>query len=155
MLARPNLLDPLSLPPLANEIHTVLDETQSGGASTNDSFMHSSLPYSPFGGIGDSGTGSYRGKASFEAFSHRRSIARVPGWADRLLRARYMPYRDSEMRLLRALVAPRVHFDRDGRVVHGVGGWLVWLVKAVGLAAVVNWLVGVVPRVVDRVRQSG
>ena len=58
--------------------------------------------------------GSYRGKASFDAFSHRRTIAATPGgWADRILRTRYMPYRAIELRLMRMATGPRVGFDRD------------------------------------------
>jgi len=30
--------------------------------------------YLPFGGVGDSGMGAYHGKASFDTFSHAKSI---------------------------------------------------------------------------------
>ena len=31
-------------------------------------------PASPFGGVGESGTGAYHGKANIDAFSHRKSV---------------------------------------------------------------------------------
>nr|CAD1824543.1 unnamed protein product [Ananas comosus var. bracteatus] len=33
-----------------------------------------SNPYLPFGGVGESGTGSYHGKFSFDAFSHKKAV---------------------------------------------------------------------------------
>ncbi|WP_347549172.1 aldehyde dehydrogenase [Pseudalkalibacillus hwajinpoensis] len=47
-----------------------------GGGCMNDTLMHIVSPYLPFGGVGSSGTGSYHGKASFEAFSHQKSIVK-------------------------------------------------------------------------------
>ncbi|AIF43500.1 aldehyde dehydrogenase [Virgibacillus sp. SK37] len=45
-----------------------------GGGSINDTFYHLGNPYLPFGGVGNSGMGSYHGKYSFETFSHKKSI---------------------------------------------------------------------------------
>ncbi|WP_377888058.1 aldehyde dehydrogenase [Alkalihalobacillus sp. R86527] len=47
-----------------------------GGGCMNDTLMHIVSPYLPFGGVGTSGTGSYHGKASFEAFSNKKSIVK-------------------------------------------------------------------------------
>lgn len=47
-----------------------------GGASVNDTLIHVSSPYLPFGGVGTSGMNAYHGKASFDAFSHKKSIMR-------------------------------------------------------------------------------
>ncbi|WLR60933.1 aldehyde dehydrogenase [Guptibacillus hwajinpoensis] len=47
-----------------------------GGGCMNDTLMHIVSPYLPFGGVGSSGTGSYHGQASFEAFSHQKSIVK-------------------------------------------------------------------------------
>mgnify|MGYP003319814408 CR=1 FL=1 len=44
-----------------------------------------------FGGVGESGMGSYHGRLSFDAFSHRRSVVVTPTWLD--LPFRYMPYK--------------------------------------------------------------
>ena len=52
----------------------VITEVPFGGGSINDTLVHPSLPNLPFGGIGDSGIGSYHGKYSFETFSHLKSV---------------------------------------------------------------------------------
>jgi acyl-CoA reductase-like NAD-dependent aldehyde dehydrogenase len=70
----------------------LLARIPSGGACVNDVTIHFSVPGLPFGGIGESGIGSYHGKAGFDAFSHERSIVRRRFFADTLLR--YPPYRD-------------------------------------------------------------
>ena len=65
--------------------------TSSGGACINDTIMHIANAHLPFGGVGQSGMGSYHGKLSFQAFSHRRALVVTPTWLD--LPFRYMPYR--------------------------------------------------------------
>ncbi|PLT30012.1 aldehyde dehydrogenase [Peribacillus deserti] len=45
-----------------------------GGGSINDTLMHIATPYLPFGGVGESGIGSYHGMSSFQTFSHYKSI---------------------------------------------------------------------------------
>ena len=54
----------------------VLAETISGGASVNAVAMHVACDDMPFGGIGHSGMGSYRGREGFRTFSHARSVYR-------------------------------------------------------------------------------
>jgi aldehyde dehydrogenase (NAD+) len=68
----------------------LLDRTSSGGACINETIMHVGCPSLPFGGVGDSGIGSYHGKASFDTFSHYRSVLKKPTWLD--LDWRYAPY---------------------------------------------------------------
>ena len=43
-----------------------------------------------FGGVGESGMGSYHGKEGFDAFSHIKSIVDKKTWMD--LPMRYQPY---------------------------------------------------------------
>ena len=69
----------------------VLRHTSSGGACVNDVIMHIVNHKVPFGGVGNSGMGSYHGKDSFMAFSHRRSVVSTPTWVD--MPFRYMPYK--------------------------------------------------------------
>jgi len=45
-----------------------------GGGCINDCIIHLANSNLPFGGVGDSGMGSYHGKKSFETFSHNKSI---------------------------------------------------------------------------------
>lgn len=69
-------------PPLALYLFTndrtiqeqVLAATCSGGVCINDTITHILGKDLPFGGLGESGMGSYHGKASFDCFSHRRSV---------------------------------------------------------------------------------
>ena len=53
---------------------TVLSRVSFGGGCVNDTISHVASSYMPFGGVGNSGMGSYHGKDSFETFSHRKSI---------------------------------------------------------------------------------
>lgn len=68
------------------------------------------------GGIGGSGNGRYHGYYSFETFSHQRTMATVPSWADSLLRVRYPPYRAKDLREFNMLSLGKPNFDRDGNV---------------------------------------
>ncbi|WP_050182000.1 aldehyde dehydrogenase [Domibacillus robiginosus] len=47
-----------------------------GGATINDTLLHVSSPHLPFGGVGASGMNAYHGRASFDLFSHKKSILR-------------------------------------------------------------------------------
>lgn len=51
-----------------------LKDTSSGNVLVNDVMVHFSLPYLPFGGVGNSGMGSYHGKMSFDTFVHKKGI---------------------------------------------------------------------------------
>lgn len=73
-----------------NDKH-ILRHTSSGGTCINDVIMHIVNHKVPFGGVGNSGIGSYHDKDSFLAFSHRRSVIKTPTWVD--MPFRYMPYK--------------------------------------------------------------
>jgi hypothetical protein len=60
--------------------------------------MHLSVSKLPFGGVGDSGMGSYHGKAGFDAFSHHKSVLRNSTMIDVPLR--YPPYTAGRLNLL-------------------------------------------------------
>jgi len=68
----------------------VLQETSSGGVCINDTILQVGVPELPFGGVGSSGMGRYHGKASFDTFSHERSILKKPFFLD--FKLRYAPY---------------------------------------------------------------
>lgn len=57
------------------DFENFLTFTTSGGVTRNDAFLHGSLEGGSFGGVGNSGTGGYHGKAGFDQFTHRRSVA--------------------------------------------------------------------------------
>ncbi|WP_017654159.1 aldehyde dehydrogenase family protein [Fortiea contorta] len=68
----------------------VLQETTSGGVCLNDTVMQVGVSSLPFGGVGDSGIGSYHGKAGFDTFSHNKSVLKNSFLLD--LNWRYAPY---------------------------------------------------------------
>ncbi|MDJ0519748.1 MAG: aldehyde dehydrogenase [Trichodesmium sp. MO_231.B1] len=70
----------------------VLRETSSGNVCINDTAMQFGVPSLPFGGVGNSGIGSYHGKASFDTFSHYKSVLNKGLWFD--LNIRYAPYKN-------------------------------------------------------------
>jgi len=78
----------------------VLAETTSGGACVNDTMMQVFPPSLPFGGVGESGYGSYHGKWGFETFSHRRAVYRRPWWFVEPALAK-APYTEIKQRLAR------------------------------------------------------
>ena len=69
----------------------MIAKTTSGGACINDTIMHIANSNIPFGGVGNSGMGSYHSERSFLAFSHERAVVKTPTWID--LKFRYMPYK--------------------------------------------------------------
>lgn len=69
--------------------HRVLKELSFGGGCINDTIIHLATPHMGFGGVGASGMGNYHGKASFDTFSHRKSVMKKYNWLD--LPLRYYP----------------------------------------------------------------
>ncbi len=61
-----------------------------GGGCVNDTIIHLTTDEMGFGGVGESGMGSYHGKPGFDAFSHTKSIVDKKNWID--LPMRYQPY---------------------------------------------------------------
>ena len=57
-----------------NNIDKVLSRTSSGGVTINGFFSHYLENQLPFGGVNQSGMGSYHGFFGFKAFSHERAI---------------------------------------------------------------------------------
>jgi aldehyde dehydrogenase (NAD+) len=62
--------------PDAANVEKVLSRTSSGGVTINGVFSHYLENQLPFGGVNQSGTGSYHGYFGFKAFSHERAIYR-------------------------------------------------------------------------------
>ncbi|MEU5540082.1 aldehyde dehydrogenase family protein [Streptomyces sp. NPDC020362] len=53
-------------------------ETSSGGLGYGLPLAHLTVSDLPFGGVGESGTGSYHGRYSIETFSHRKAVLAKP-----------------------------------------------------------------------------
>ena len=62
-----------------------------GGGCINDTIIHLATSNMRFGGVGESGMGSYHGEAGFEAFSHVKSIVDKRTWID--VPMRYQPFK--------------------------------------------------------------
>ena len=82
---------PLALYYFGKKGDYLLRHTISGGTCINDVIMHIVNHAMPFGGVGNSGMGTYHGKESFMTFSHRRSVVSTPTFID--MPFRYMPYK--------------------------------------------------------------
>jgi aldehyde dehydrogenase (NAD+) len=78
----------------------VISETSFGGGCINHTIIHYAVPSLPFGGIGNSGIGSYHGKASFDTFSHYKSVLKKPFLLD--VKVLYPPY-EGKLSLLRRI----------------------------------------------------
>ncbi len=79
----------------------ILARTSSGGATVNHVWLHLGVPGLPFGGVGESGVGSYHGKHSFDTFSHRRGVLRKPLKLDPPIM--YPPYDSIKSAILKLL----------------------------------------------------
>lgn len=84
---------PLALYMFSNDkknIKYVTERCSYGGGCINDTIIHLATSEMGFGGVGESGMGSYHGKIGFDSFSHTKSIVDKKTWLD--LPMRYQPY---------------------------------------------------------------
>lgn len=72
-----------------------------GGGCVNDTVIHIANKRLPFGGVGHSGMGAYHGQASFDTFSHQKSVTRKATWLD--IHIRYAPYEGKLAKIRRFL----------------------------------------------------
>lgn len=79
-------------------IKRVTTELSYGGGCINDVVIHLATSNMGFGGVGESGMGSYHGKDGFDAFSHYKSIVDKKTWLD--LPMRYQPYNSNFYKVL-------------------------------------------------------
>ena len=77
----------------------LLDSCSFGGGCVNDTIIHLASSALPFGGVGESGMGSYHGKKSFDTFTHERSIVNKSTKID--LPMRYFPYSKRKLRIIK------------------------------------------------------
>ncbi len=80
----------------------VVTRTSSGGMSINHVWLHLANPDLPFGGVGESGMGAYHGRASFDTFTHRKSVLKKPFAVDPNIL--YPPYSATKEKWLRRLL---------------------------------------------------
>lgn len=79
----------------------VINSTSFGGGCINDTIIHLVNPYLTFGGVGESGIGGYHGKASFDTFSHKKSVMKKSNLLD--IPLRYPPFKNN-LRLLKKVM---------------------------------------------------
>jgi len=80
----------------------VLSEVSFGGGCINDTIMHISNGALPFGGVGNSGIGSYHGEEGFKSFSHYKSIMEKPFISEPDIK--YSPYTPEKIAIMESLV---------------------------------------------------
>jgi aldehyde dehydrogenase (NAD+) len=80
----------------------VLKGVSFGGGCVNDTIIHLATTHMGFGGVGESGMGSYHGKFSFDTFSHIKSIVDKSTLLD--LPMRYHPYTKTYDKMIRFFV---------------------------------------------------
>lgn len=76
---------PLAIYVFAEDVRVhrqVINGTSSGTVAVNYPCVHAVLPCLPFGGVGNSGMGAYRGRTTFETFSHHKSVFVKASWPD-------------------------------------------------------------------------
>ncbi|ORY28000.1 Aldehyde/histidinol dehydrogenase [Naematelia encephala] len=111
----------------------VIAETASGSATWNDFGFATIARSLPFGGVGDSGWGSYHGYDGFRTFSHFKSILEIPYIFEPLMAFRYPPITTIGKTVLKLLLSPTISFsrpvsvedERTQRVKRKVRNWLV------------------------------
>lgn len=80
----------------------IMNSVSFGGGAVNDTIAQLGNHHLSFGGVGASGFGSYHGKASFDCFSHKKSVMKKPFWPD--LTIRYAPYDDVKLGLVKKVL---------------------------------------------------
>ncbi|XWS33108.1 hypothetical protein CRYUN_Cryun22dG0050300 [Craigia yunnanensis] len=73
-----------------------------GGMAINDTVLQLTVSSLPFGGVGESGMGSYHGEFSFDAFSHKKAVLYRSFAGD--APTRYPPYTPGKQKQMKALL---------------------------------------------------
>jgi len=111
-----------------------VQETSSGSVGVNDCLMQMTVEDLPFGGVGNSGMGAYRGQASFETFSHHKSllIKNTKAVGEVIGGVRYPPFDYSNLWKLQALLKAR-EMPSFGGLFKSIMGIGVGVVSAIAL----------------------
>ncbi|KAK8716361.1 hypothetical protein V6N13_043673 [Hibiscus sabdariffa] len=87
-----------------------------GGMAINDTILQVTVPTLPFGGVGESGMGSYHGKFSFDAFSHKKAVL-YRSFAGESP-TRYPPYTPGKQKQIKALLSGNIF-----KIILALLGW--------------------------------
>lgn len=94
--------DPLAMYLFTNDKgfeEEVINSLSFGGGCINDTIMHITNPNAPFGGIRNSGIGSYHGEQSFKTFSHEKTVLKASTKID--MKFKYPPYSKNGLNLIK------------------------------------------------------
>ena len=80
-------------------LDNIISKTSSGSVCTNDTMLFMTNPELPFGGVGNSGMGSYHGQAGFDTFSHIKTVMKRSFALDVFFR--YAPFSKFKLSLLK------------------------------------------------------
>ena len=80
----------------------ILKEVSFGAGCVNESIMHFANNSLPFGGVGESGFGSYHGKFGFNTFSHHKGVLDKPTWME--LNIKYYNYTKFKLKIIKRLI---------------------------------------------------
>lgn len=102
---RPLALYPYGLDPA--QTRRVLEQTHSGGVTLDDGTWHVLQHDLPFGGVGNSGMGSYHGQEGFRTLSHGKAVFKRQRWFP--IQLFYPPYGRWVQRLVLRVYLGKAH----------------------------------------------
>jgi len=86
----------------SDEKENFINKLTFGGGCINEVIMHLGNENLPFGGVGNSGIGSYHGKFGFETFSHQKAVLEKVTWGEP--NVKYPPYSNKKLSWIRRLI---------------------------------------------------
>uniref|UniRef100_A0A8C6SV01 Aldehyde dehydrogenase n=1 Tax=Neogobius melanostomus TaxID=47308 RepID=A0A8C6SV01_9GOBI len=94
----------------------MIEETSSGAILANDCLVHYSVSALPFGGVGNSGMGSYHGKFTFDQLSHQRSCLIKKLKMEGVNTMRYPPHTPTKLSRARFFILKCANLGWIGRM---------------------------------------
>ncbi|VDM20101.1 unnamed protein product [Wuchereria bancrofti] len=101
------------------KVQQLYAETSSGSVTVNDVTFQFIIDTLPFGGVGQSGMGRYRGKFGFDTFTNHKALLIRGFFADALFAMRYPPFTDKKFKYLKLLI------ERRRPLPSSFPGWLI------------------------------
>ena len=80
----------------------IMSELSFGGGAINDTIMNITNSNLPFGGVGNSGIGSYHGEAGFKTFTHEKSVFEKPLWGEPSIK--FPPYSSNKLKWIKRML---------------------------------------------------
>uniref|UniRef100_A0A8C6SZU2 Aldehyde dehydrogenase n=1 Tax=Neogobius melanostomus TaxID=47308 RepID=A0A8C6SZU2_9GOBI len=93
-------------------IQRMIADTSSGALLANDCLVHFTVSTLPFGGVGHSGMGCYKGKHTFDQLSHLRSCLIKSSSLESVNSLRYPPHTQRKINWLRLLLLKQIDLKK-------------------------------------------